>query len=166
MTGAIEMALTRRYGRPVVVESESFTEHRWNDRSNVNECVLYKDLVWDKELIKKWDALQSIYGDSVGGFLIGIPSSLNVAMMRGPRVFGLYLLEQLQARPEIRRANSIDPAICFFMDAANVWFYGSKGQELYVFDSATEELDSLGMLATGLDKVLAEWEQAGQKLPR
>jgi hypothetical protein len=159
MIGTVEIVLTKRYGAPRVVPSPPFTEYRWNNGNNVNESVLYKSLTWDKDLSKRWGALESIYGDSLGGFLVGVPSSLKLAMMRGPEIFGLYSIDQLQARPEIRRAKTLDPAICFFMDAANVWFYGSKGKQLFVFDSETDELDSLGPFANGLDQLLAEWEQ-------
>jgi hypothetical protein len=164
MIGAVEMVLAKRYSAPLVVPSEPFTEYRWNDSSEVKQCVLYKELVWDEDLVKRWGALEPIYGNCVGGFLIGIPSSMKLAMMRGPKLFGLYLIEELQAQPEVRRANSLDPAVCYFMDAANVWFYGSKEDALYVYDSATDELDSLGPIGSGLDQLLADWEQAGSKL--
>jgi hypothetical protein len=160
MIGEVEIALTNRYGNPLVVPSEPFSEYRWRHCSDVNQSVLYKKLVWDKDLAKRWGALQPIYGDSVGGFLIGIPSSIKLAMMSGPEVFGLYPMDELQARPEIRRAHSLDAAVCFFMDSGNVWYYGVKEDQLFVYDSETDELDSLGAVACALQELFAEWEQA------
>ena len=53
-----------------------------------------------------------------------------------------------------------DSAIDFFMDAYNVYFYGIKRGELYVFDAETDELDSLGPIESALETVMDELESA------
>jgi len=47
------------------------------------------------------------------------------------------------------------------MDAANVWYYAVKGDELYCFDSELEELYERGPLEKEVTGLLAEWEEAG-----
>ena len=101
----------------------------------------------------------------MGGFLVGIPSCAKVAMFSPPQMFGLYqILDELQARPEVRHANSLDPHIRFFMDSANVWFYGIRDGDLLVYDSVTHELDSLGNVGPALQGLLMEWESTMQQM--
>lgn len=61
-------------------------------------------------------------------------------------------------QPEVQHALTKDPGINFFMDAYNVWFYGIKGGDLYVFDAEYDELDSLGPIEPALEMVLIEFE--------
>jgi len=58
----------------------------------------------------------------------------------------------------VQSALLMDPAIDYFMEAANVWYYGLKGTELYVFDSEFDELDSLGPVEPALEEVIDRWE--------
>ena len=53
-----------------------------------------------------------------------------------------------------------DRAIEFLMEAYNVYFYGIKGGELYVFDAETDELDSLGPIEPALETIMDEFEAA------
>ncbi len=46
------------------------------------------------------------------------------------------------------------------MDAANVWYYGLKDGDLYVCDSETGELDSLGPVEAEIERLLIPWEEA------
>ena len=48
----------------------------------------------------------------------------------------------------------------YFMDAANVWFYGHKDGRLFVYDAETDELDDLGELDTGLAQVIEGWQSS------
>jgi hypothetical protein len=48
------------------------------------------------------------------------------------------------------------------MGASNVWYYGVKRGELYVFDTAYDELDSLGPIEPALEELVDQWEAAGQ----
>lgn len=158
MSGLIEILLTERYGQPIVIPSEPLAEYRWNDEIESSRSILYKTLVWKEELCARFADLTTVYGDAVGGsILLG---SLKVSMLVGPKVFGLYRIKDLQRTPSVLRALEHDASVCFFMDAANVWYYGVKGQELYVFDSETDELDCLGPVQSGLSKLLSEWELA------
>jgi hypothetical protein len=44
------------------------------------------------------------------------------------------------------------------MEDSNVWFYGMKKGDLYVFDAEFDELDSLGPIEPALDKTMDEIE--------
>jgi hypothetical protein len=46
------------------------------------------------------------------------------------------------------------------MDAANVWFYGVKGDDLFVYDAETAELDHLGPISRELERLLRDWREA------
>jgi hypothetical protein len=63
-------------------------------------------------------------------------------------------------QPDVQHAIARDPAIDYFMDEANVLFYGIKAGELYVFDSETDELDSLGPIEPALETLMDELESA------
>jgi hypothetical protein len=54
----------------------------------------------------------------------------------------------------------MDPAIDYFMDQYNVYYYGIKRGELYAFDSATDELDSLGPVESAVQTLLDDIEDA------
>jgi hypothetical protein len=102
-----------------------------------------------------------IYGDARGGFVIG--DSLKLSLLEGPNVFGLHRIEELQGQQEIQRASALDPQIAFFMDSANVWFYGIKAGELFVYDAETAELDSLGPVDSALRTLLLEFDEAAMQ---
>jgi hypothetical protein len=52
----------------------------------------------------------------------------------------------------------MDPAVEYFMEDSNVWFYGMKKGDLYVFDAEFDELDSLGPIETAIHKTMDEIE--------
>ncbi len=161
MLGRIEYALAKRYGPPEEISSASVPELRWNSHEKPRECILFKSLSWDDRLRTKYGVLEKIYGDARGGFLLG--DSLKIALLEGPRVFGLYLIEELQSQAEVKRANELDPQIRFFMDSANVWFYGLRDGELFVYDSGTQELDGMGPAQAAIEELLIEFEEATQE---
>jgi hypothetical protein len=156
MTGLLTKALTRRYGEPKVVLNGLGSEYRWNDATDGLRCVLYNGLTWDAGLRNEYGLLELVYGTARGGTLLG--GSLKAAIIRGQSVFGLYDITTLHHQPEVISANEKEPCIVFFMDASNVWYYGVKGKELYVYDSATGELDLLGPIESKLELLLEEWE--------
>jgi len=114
---------------------------------------------WDQRSLQKYKAYRKVYGDAFGGSLVG--GSLNVATLAGVHVYGTYQIEELQTHKNVRSALQMDPELRFFMDAANVWYYALKGDQLYVFDSELEELDERGSLEKEVARLLAEWEEAG-----
>lgn len=59
----------------------------------------------------------------------------------------------------------MDPELTFFMDASNVWYYGYKAGNLYVFDVETDEFDLLGPIEPALEQLMDEWEAAGSDVP-
>jgi len=119
---------------------------------------LLKPLAWTDSLRAEYGALEPIYGNARGAFLV--KSSLKVATLSGPAEWGLYPIELLREQPEVRFANSIDPDLAFFMDASNVWYYGLKQGQLWCFDAATDELDSCGPVEQALEALIGKWEIA------
>lgn len=158
MNGLLENVLEQRFGPQTVSSADAVVEHRWNIDDECRECILYKTLSWNDRLRRKYGVLEELYGDSRGGFILG--DSLRLSLLEEPSVFGLYQIEELQSRPEVRRANKLDPQICFFMDSANVWFYGLRNGELFVYDSGTEELDTLGPVKPAIQHLVDEFEDA------
>jgi hypothetical protein len=163
MIGILEQVLCRRYGDPSVDCYGDALLYRWAFLEERLHSVLYKFSASTPESSVLATPLQEVYGDFLGGSLLG--GSLKVAMWGGPDVFGLYRLDELQARPVVRRASHYESSLCFFMDAANVWYYAVKNEHLYVLDTDTDEIDCLGATGTALHGLLTEWEQAEANWP-
>ncbi len=153
MSGLLESLLRRRYGAPAVTERDGVLQLSWGDGVQAPSSVLYK--ASNGPVIAISHELQEVYGDCLGGSLLG--GMLRVALVVGT-TFGLYGLNELQRQPEVQRARTIDSEVEFFMDASNVWFYGAKAGMLYVYDSETGELDRLGVIGVELERLLAEWQ--------
>jgi len=117
---------------------------------------------WTESRDARFAPLKGIYGDIFGGFLI--KNILKVAILLPKKVYGLWNIEELRKRPAVQRAIVRDPAINFFMDEANVLFYGIKDGKLYVFDAETDELDSLGPIEPALETVMDELESAREEV--
>jgi hypothetical protein len=158
-TGLLERILIRRYGQPELSVGDSMALWRWNTCRPRDECILYVGMKWHGRFGHRFASLKQIYGEAFGGFLIG--DSLKIAVLLPCDVYGLWRIDELQTLPPVRRALEIDPDIEFFMDAANVWYYGHKKGELYVFDTETHELDSLGPVEPALEALMDQWEDAG-----
>jgi len=154
--GLLQTILTQRYGVPNINSTAKPTEYRWFAKNERANSILYVGMDWERDYATRFGSLKGIYGECIGGFLIG--DSLKVALLIPQNIFGLYYIEELRNQPEVRHALELDPRIDFFMDAANVWFYGHKEGELYVFDGETAELDALGPMEQGLITLLDEWE--------
>ena len=102
MRGLLEQVLTGRYGDAEIVPSQPFTEYLWNPNDECFRAVLYKRSSWDRFLLERFQTMKDIYGDAVGGCLVG--ESVKVAMLHGPAVFGLYSIGELQAQKEVSDA--------------------------------------------------------------
>ena len=89
-----------------------------------------------------------------------IKNCLKAAVLVPREFFAVWNIDELRLRPAVLRALAKDPAIEFFMEAYNVWFYGIKKGELYVFDAETDELDSLGPIEPALETIMDEFEAA------
>ena len=161
MKGLLEILLQKRYGEPKVIASTPLIAYRWNEGAEKLICTIYKYPDRRQPRNSRSCSLELLYGDALGGSLLC--GALKVSMLDEPKVFGLYRIEELQERPEVRHANSIDPGIGFFMDSANVWFYGAKNDQLFVYDCETEELDFLGSLEQELETLLDQWEHVKRK---
>jgi hypothetical protein len=154
--GILEDALSRLFGAPTIRRQGRLEQHEWRDGPGSPQSVLYKaaDPNDGRELPA---ALAPVYGECLGGSLLD--GSLKVALLYGT-TFDLYNLAELAKQPEVRRALAINPQIMFFMDAANVWFYGVTNGDLYVYDAETDELDRLGPIGTECERLLKEWQGA------
>jgi hypothetical protein len=158
MNGLFHRILTQRYGMPEVSSSRGLVTNQWNVQDESKRCILYLGMNWEAQNDNFKSAYKELYGDAFGGYLL--LNSIKIATLAGVEVYGLYTIEQLQERPEIFQAKTIDPDIHFFMDSANVWFYGHKNGYLYVYDGETEELDQLGLIEIEIEKLLIQWEEA------
>jgi hypothetical protein len=161
--GLLEKILIRRYGQPVPCAREGMIARCWNSHDPDNEAVLYMGMKWDGRAGLRFGSLSSIYGDSFGGILI--KNILRVAILSPRQLFAVWNIEELRMLPPVRKALALDPAIDFFMDAANVEYFGHKAGELYVFDTVTDELDSLGPIEAALETLMDQWEEAGRSEP-
>jgi hypothetical protein len=106
-------------------------------------------------------AFRPIYGDYFAGFILG--DALRLANLLPVPLYGLWQIEALQEQPEVQQAKELDPNTKYFLDAANIWFYGYENGHLLVFDSDTGELDDLGTVEMALDALLFQWESARNK---
>jgi hypothetical protein len=122
------------------------------------DAVLYVGMQWHGRLGTRFASLKEIYGDACGGYLK--KNLLKVALLLPRKIYGVWRIDDLHKLPPIRRALELDPSIVFFMDSANVWYYGHKAGELYVFDTQTDELDSLGPIERVLETLMDQWEVA------
>ncbi len=158
-TGLLEQILIQRYGQPVTSVGDGVIRECWNADDPDNSSILYVPMKWYGEAGTRFASLKEIYGSAYGGFLVG--DSVKIAVLSPCQIWGLWNIDDLRIQPEVQHAQVMDPAIDFFMDASNVWFYGHKKGELYVFDAETDELDSLGPIEPALETLIDEWEAAG-----
>jgi hypothetical protein len=158
MTGLFVTLLNKRYGPSRTDVQADHREFIWNDDAERLRCILFDEMFWDNDIRRQLGPLEALYGDVRGGVLLG--GCVKIAMLTGQKCFDVRRIDELQRQPEVRAANQRDPNICFFMDSANIWFYGIKDGQLYVFDSPGAELDCLGSVETAFEILLAEWEAA------
>lgn len=156
MVGILEKILTTKYGPPSISQSGNVKDYRWQEHGDTS--ILHKGLLWDDSLRQKYAPLEELYGDAMGGSLLG--GILKVTLLRGPESFGLYLMDEFQEQPEVIRAITHDSTISFCMDAANVWFYGVKDEQLFSYDAETDELECKGPLEQAMFALLGEWDKA------
>jgi hypothetical protein len=157
-TGILERILIRRYGQPVSCIRDGMAAKRWNSGDPDREASLYFGMRWHGRLGLRFAALRDIYGDSFGGVLI--KNILRVAILAPRQLFAVWNIDELQMQPAVQHAIVKDPAIDFFMDEANVLFYGIKAGKLYAFDSETDELECLGPCEPALESLMDELESA------
>jgi hypothetical protein len=156
--GILERVLTRRYGPPAHCIRDGMAAKGWNNDQPSDESLLYLGMKWQGLPGNRFASLKEIYGNSYGGFIIG--DSLRTALLTPREVFALWNMDDFRHHPAVQYAISRDPAIDFFMDQNNIWFYGVKKSQLYVFDSEFDELDCLGPVEQALETVIDELEAA------
>jgi hypothetical protein len=162
-TGLLERILIRRYGQPVAATRRGLSALCWNPDESDYDSVLYVGMNWNNRMGTRFASLKEIYGDACGGFLI--KNTLKVAVLLPRKVYGVWRMDDLQMLPPIRKALEMDPAIDYFMDAYNVYYYGIKAGELFVFDAETDELDCLGPIEPAIETLMDEFQAAGEEVP-
>jgi hypothetical protein len=155
MSGLLEQLVTELLGPPTRVLNKDWPEFIWGAGNDDNSSILYGGLHWNVALQDRYSDLRKIYGNARGGFLFG--GCLRLSMLAGPTEYGMYQIDGLQAQAAVREASLLDPEICFFMESANVWFYGIKNDDLFVFDTATDELDRLGSVEKEMERLFRRW---------
>ena len=163
-TGLLERILTRRYGPPLTCIRDGMAARCWNIEEPTDEALLYVGMTWQGERSLRFASLKDIYGDALGGILIN--NCLKAAIFAPRRLFAVWNIYDLRMQPEVQHALARDPAIEYFMEAFNVYFYGLRGGDLYVFDAETDELDRLGPVEPALETLMDEFEAVRRDLPR
>jgi hypothetical protein len=158
MSGLIEEVIFRRYGFSTTTSCQELVARVWNIGDESRLCKLYVGLDWDPQLRKSHENLTPLYGDSFGGFLLG--DTVKISTLVRQEVWGLYRIDELHSRSELQRALSLEPLIDYFMNAANIWFYGYKAGELYCYDAENDDIENLGKIAPALDDLITQWLKA------
>jgi hypothetical protein len=156
--GLLEKILIRRHGQPMPCVRDGMVARCWNSGDPDNEALLYVGMKWHGRTGLRFGSLRDIYGDSFGGILI--KNILKAAILAPRELFAVWNIDELRMRPSVQHALARDPTIDFFMDAYNVYFYGIKRGQLYVFDAEMDELDCLGPVEPALETVIDELESA------
>ena len=153
MKGILERVVERRYGVPVVRHEDGLVVRRWGDGTPAKAVLYYQS---ESRMVPSLGSrgLDEIYGDCLGGFLAS--GALKIAISKQNCSPSLYQLEELRQQPEVRDALSLDSDVQYFMDAANVWFYGEKNGMLVAYDSETGDIYPLGSTEEALRHLLDE----------
>ena len=154
--GAVEELLVARHGAPIVVDGPEHVEYIWQPRDARPRSILYK--ARESRLTAAGGTLELIYGDFLGGSLIG--AAVKLSMLWGESLPGLLSIQGLQLEREVRRVRRIDSSVRFFMSAWGTSFYGFRDEELFVFETGSEKLDPLGEIRGGLARLIAEWDRS------
>ena len=128
----------------------------WN-LDNKKKSVLYTGGEKSKEL-EVPSEVAGLYGEFIGGTLLS--SSVKIALRRQCNMFHLYTLPQLHNRISSDFNHESMADIFFFMEAANIYYYGIRQGEIFVFDAETLDLDSIGPVDNAINQILEEWESA------
>jgi hypothetical protein len=163
-TGLLERILTRRYGPPLSCIRDGMAAKSWNYAHPDDEAVLYMGMTWKGRPGLYYASLQDIYGDAYGGILI--KNTLRAAVLVPRHLFAVWDIDELRELPAVQHALVMDPAIDYFMDAYNVYYYGIKAGDLYVFDAEMDELDCLGPIESAIETLMDEFEAAGEEVSR
>jgi hypothetical protein len=162
-TGLLERILTRRYGKPELCIRDGMAAKHWDTGFPNDEALLYAGK-WPGILAVRFASLKEIYGDTYGGFLFG--DSLRAANLLSREIYALWNMDEFRVQPEVQHALVLDPAVDYFMDSFNIYFYGIKRGQLYVYDAGTDEFDSLGPIEAALEERLDELETATRDIQR
>jgi hypothetical protein len=153
MSGIVEQCLADRLGAPVDDgEEEDLTVRRWLAPDDPRTSRLFYTAAPGSGGAPELD---EIYGGAHAGILAG--TSLKLAARAAPVPFGLPALGDYGKVPELGDVLAEHAEITFFMDAANVYFYGLARGEIVEYDAGTGELDSLGPPESAIPDVVDQW---------
>jgi hypothetical protein len=161
--GVFERVLTRRYGKPITSILDGMAARVWNPGDDHYEAVLYLGMKWQGLLEARFHSLKALYGNSCGGYLM--KNTLKAAILLPKQIYGVWNIDALRALPAVHHAVLMDPAIDYFMDEHNVFYYGVKAGQLYVFDNAFDELDALGPVEQAIETRMDEWDATYEEPP-
>lgn len=159
MNGIVAAVLTDLFG-PASQEvseddGEPLTWYIWQSEDGKDSRLYQRSSTPSPSGVLHEDLIRC-YGDFGGGFLVD--GALRLASIDARDVYGLYRINELPQQPELQDVRHSRPELIFFMDAANVWFYGIADGGLVSYDSELGELTNLGDLATGLRELVIEWQ--------
>jgi hypothetical protein len=155
MTGIVEQALSERFGPGTEEDQrENLAICRWLPKDDPRTNRLFYSST--KSLFIP--ALVPIYGRAHAGILAG--RALKLSALGPPVPFGVPELESYLHAPELAEVLSETSGITFFMDAANVYFYGMLNGEVIEYDAETAESDSLGPPDRAVPDIMDRWLNA------
>jgi len=155
MTGIIEQYLCNRLGHWVEeVEQGELVMRRWLPKEDpMTSRLFYKS----PEGVAV-PALQRVYGSAHAGILAG--RALKLAAFGPPVPFGVPEAVGYRRAPELANVFETSRNLVFFMDAANVYFYGMSDGMVVQYDAETDELDDSGPPESAIPTIIDSWLEA------
>jgi hypothetical protein len=155
MTGIVEQVLVERFGPGAEEgEREGFVVHRWLPKDDPGTSRLFYSST-ERLLVP---VLEPVYGAAYAGILAG--RALKLAAPGPYAPFGVPELRSYLNAPELGGLLAGTSNLIFFMDAANVYFYGMLNGEVVEYDAETAELDSLGSPDSAIPDIIDRWLSA------
>jgi hypothetical protein len=157
MTGIVEWYLSDRLG-PWVEEAgpNGLIVRRWRAK----EDPMTSRLFYGSAEGAVAPALRPVYGSAHAGIIAG--RALKLAAFGPPVPFGVPEAGGYHQAPELAGVLAARDDLVFFMDAANVYFYGISDDTVVEYDAETGELDNSGPPETAVPAIIGSWlESAG-----
>jgi hypothetical protein len=155
MTGIIEQYLCDRLGHWVEeVEQGGLVVRRWLPKEHPMTSRLFYNSPGGPVV----PALQRVYGSAHAGILAG--RALKLAAFGPPVPFGVPEAAGYRRAPELVNVFESSGNLVFFMDAANVYFYGMSNGMVVEYDAETGELDDSGEPESAVPAIIDSWLRA------
>lgn len=155
-SGLLERILTKLHGSPEKGDSKDAPSLLWKPDDWEYSALLYKGMTWDREARVRFGPLQEIYGDAIGGDLMG--GALRLALLEDKYLYSLFPIDLIWDCDGVQGAREIDPNVCYFMHEEDLLYYGVKDGRLYVYDEEKDDLTDLGPLEPALERLASTLE--------